>query len=319
MKGDQIVQENARERAEVEHAPAGGRCAVRASGGSGGGGRSATRTGSAGDVAVGHHNDERLGFALGDQVVHDEAGVSLVAPAGFIFAAAVLQVEHGIAPGRILFIVRRRVDEAAEHGVGVLGRIEGLAQLAMRHVFESVEVMILGGDFDAAAPATGAVEIQAARIRNLGAVDDDLVVMKPFVLRSRFADPGAVVALGQGILHGADVERDALGLGRDDACAYAAFGVDLGVLLAALVQGGRLEVLHDRFVGLGVAERAHEQGAQREQCELCFHGVVQRGVGGCRANPGVGPGRGPPGASDERRTDGRHLARTSRRAWAGQG
>ena len=73
---------------------------------------------TAADVAaVIHHDDEGLGFALGDQVVHDQARVALAAPAGFIFARAVLQVEHRIALARILVVIGRRVDEAVAIGI----------------------------------------------------------------------------------------------------------------------------------------------------------------------------------------------------------
>ena len=65
----------------------------------------------AADAAVFHHDDEGLGFALGDQVVHDQAGVALAAPAGFIFAPAVLQIEHRIALARVLVVAGRRVNE----------------------------------------------------------------------------------------------------------------------------------------------------------------------------------------------------------------
>ena len=107
----------------------------------------------AGDVAIGHHDDEGLGFALGDQVVHDQAGVPLAAPAGFILAAAVLQIQHRIALGRVLVIIRRRVNEAAENGIGVLGIVEGLPQLAMRHVLDGVEVLVLRREFRRRCPS----------------------------------------------------------------------------------------------------------------------------------------------------------------------
>ena len=64
------------------------------------------------------NDDERLGPPLGDQVVHDQPGVALVAPTCLVLAPAVLEVEHGVAPVRVLLVVGRRVDEAAADGVG---------------------------------------------------------------------------------------------------------------------------------------------------------------------------------------------------------
>jgi hypothetical protein len=66
----------------------------------------------------------------------------------------------------------------------------------MRHVFEGVEILVFGGDFDATAPATGAVEVQAAGVRNLGAIDEELIIVETFVLRLGDADPCAFIALG---------------------------------------------------------------------------------------------------------------------------
>ena len=173
---DQIIDKNRSETAEVEPASAGtggtsrpaapgaravGRPAHRLARG-----RSTTWAGSAGNIAVGHHDDEGPGFACGDQVVHDQAGVTLVAPAGFIFPAAVLQIQHRITLGLIFFIIRRSVNEAAESGIGAFGIVEGLPQLTVGHILEGIEVLVLGGDFDAAAPAAAAVEVQAAGVRN---------------------------------------------------------------------------------------------------------------------------------------------------------
>src|SRR4029450_3590054 len=50
------------------------------------------------DAAVFHHDDERLAFALREQVVHNETRVALATPARFIFAAAIA-VDR--APGNV--------------------------------------------------------------------------------------------------------------------------------------------------------------------------------------------------------------------------
>ncbi|MGO8928376.1 MAG: hypothetical protein ACLQU3_16030 [Limisphaerales bacterium] len=122
----------------------------------------------------------------------------------------------------------------------------------MRHILDGIEVLVLGRDFDTTAPAVAAVEIQAAGVRDPGAIDDELVIVKTFVLRPRVADPGAVVTLGQGVCCAAqELERDALGLRRDHAGADPPFRVDLGILFAGLIQRRRLKILHRRLVCLG--------------------------------------------------------------------
>jgi hypothetical protein len=112
----------------------------------------ATTAGAADTAAVFHHDDEGLGFTIGNQVVHDEVGTALVASAGFIFAHAVLQIEHREALVGVLIIIRRGVNEAVAGRVAGFGEVVDLPQLAMGHVLERVKVLILGGDFDAATP-----------------------------------------------------------------------------------------------------------------------------------------------------------------------
>ena len=102
----------------------------------------------------------------------------MMTPAGFIFAHAVLEVEDGIALGGILVIVRRSIDVGVAFGAGGLGVVIDLTQLAMGHFLEGVKVLVFGGNFDAAAPTTGAVEIEAAGIRNLGAIDNELIIVE---------------------------------------------------------------------------------------------------------------------------------------------
>ena len=199
-------------------------------------------------AAVVHHDDERPGFARGNQVVHDQVGLALIRPAGFVLSAAVLEIQHRIAGLRVVVVARRRVDETAPHGVVHLGVVDRLADLAVRDVLEGVEVLVLGRYFDAAAPAARAVEVEAVWVRDLRAVHPELVVMEPFVLGRRITDPDAVRTLGEGIPHGADIEQDALRVRRDEAGADPALGIDLRILLAGLVRRCRPEVVHGRHL-----------------------------------------------------------------------
>jgi hypothetical protein len=113
-------------------------------------------------------------------------------------------------------------------------------------VLESVEVLVLGRDLDAATPAAGAVKEHAAGIRNLGPVDIKLIIMETFVLGIRIAGPNAILVLSHGVSYAAYIEQDALGLRRDDAGPDTTFGVDLGVLLTKLIGRCRFEVVHVR-------------------------------------------------------------------------
>ena len=143
--------------------------------------------------AVGHHDDEGLGLAFGDQVVHDQIGVALVAPGGFILAPAVLQVQHRIALGLVLVVVGRRVDKGAARGVGALGGEENLLHFAVGNVLEGVEVLIMSRNFDAAFPTSRTVEVQGAGIVEYSPINREMVVVEAFIQRScRGAHPGAI-------------------------------------------------------------------------------------------------------------------------------
>jgi hypothetical protein len=144
-----------------------------------------------------------------------------------------------------------------------------LAELPVRHLFERVEVRILCGHFDGAAPTSGTVEIVAVRIGNFGPIDDDGVVMKPFVQRSGVANPGAVLLLREGAAV-PETHAHALGLGRDDAEFHAALRVHLWILLARLIGRRGFPIIHRRFV-LDHADLSRQNRSEREKREFCFH------------------------------------------------
>src|SRR5206468_2038396 len=102
--------------------------------------------------------------------------------------------------GRILLVIGWRVDEAAAYGVGALGEVHILPQLAVRHVLELIKLLVLGGHFNRAAPATSAVEEMSARVRNVRAVDIDGVVVEALIQRPGRDKPRAVLTLGDGRL-----------------------------------------------------------------------------------------------------------------------
>ena len=56
-------------------------------------------------VAVGHHDDEWLGFTGGEQVIHDEIGVAEDGPDQLVAVGAVEQVEDGIARGLVALVI----------------------------------------------------------------------------------------------------------------------------------------------------------------------------------------------------------------------
>ena len=64
-------------------------------------------------IATLHDNNHRLSLAFCYQVVHDVLHHSLLAPARFVFAHAMLQIEHRIALGGVGFIFGRGINHGA--------------------------------------------------------------------------------------------------------------------------------------------------------------------------------------------------------------
>ena len=153
----------------------------------------------------------------------------LTAPAVFIFPGAVLNVQHRI-PFRSLFIIGRSIDVALQRGIGDLREEVHFPQVAVRHVFHRVEVRIVRGDFDAAAPTARSVEHQRSRIGDIYAIHVELVIVEAFILRVGNAGPPAVGVLGHRVADAADIEQHALRIRRPQTGAHAPLRIDLGIL-----------------------------------------------------------------------------------------
>ena len=177
--------------------------------------------------AVGHDDDERYALAIGDEVVHDEIGVPLIAPGCLVLAPTVLEVEDRVLL-LVLLVLRGRIDEGALDGAGALRGEENLLDLAVGHVIaESIEGSIVGGNFDAALPTAGTVVVVRTGVVEDATVDGDVVVVEAFVHGAfRGAPPEAVVTLREvGAATTAEAEADVhrLGIG----CLYAEAGIAL--------------------------------------------------------------------------------------------
>ena len=214
--------------------------------------------------AVGHHDDERLDLARGDEVVHDQVRVALVPPGVLVLTPAVLQVQHRVLL-LVLVILRRGVHPRDAVLVRAVGPEEHLLHLAVRHVLHGVEVGVVGRDLDTALPAGGAVVVVRAGIVEHAAVDGQVIVVEALVHGTGGrAHPGAVFRLVQDGSAGtaeAEAHDDGLGLGGVDLEAGEALGVHHRILLARLVELGRLEVfLDDEVVHLGIEALDGEVG-----------------------------------------------------------
>src|SRR5262245_66628636 len=109
----------------------------------------------------------------------------------------------------------------------------------MRHVLYRVEVLIMSGNFDPAFPTSRTVVVQRARIVECPAVHVEMVVVEPFIERSRRgAGPSAVLAFYErSAAATSEVHCDTLGLRRLAAKPRITLGADLRLLLAQVIHG----------------------------------------------------------------------------------
>ena len=244
-------------------------------------GRIRGRLAGAPRVAVGHHHDHRLGLALGDQVVEDEVGAPLPDPAGLVLAAAVLQVEHGIARPGLRVVAGGQVDQRVPPRPGRLRRVPDLADLSVRHVLDRVVVGARLRHLDGARVLAPAEERMAARVGELRAVDDHRVVVQAGNERRRDHRPEPVRLLLHVDLRPAPEVHPGLGgIGRLDADLDPAGAVHAGILGAPHVGLGRLEL-----TGLlRRTDRRHRQQRQRESQ------LLSSSAPPCRRHPSE-PGR----------------------------
>ncbi len=268
---DQVLDHHLLERAEhpAEVGPR-GRSGVLP----GRGRRRRRRTGCGGRVAGPtriaplHDDDHRPGFPLGDQVVHDEGHVPLPRPARLVLAAAVLEVQDGIAHLGVVVVTGRGVDEGATPLLGRLRVVPALPDLAVRNVLREIEVDPLLGDLDAAGVLARAVERVARRVVDLGAVDEHPIVVEPRHLGIGGRGPEAILVLRRRVPLGSEEpELDLLGIGCLDPERHPQVGVDLGIRLALDVGGRGDGVGRLRNPGPGrVARPGGGTAGQRATC-----------------------------------------------------
>ena len=107
-------------------------------------------------IATLHDHDHRLDFAGGDQVIQNEVGMTLPRPAGFIFSAPVLQIEHRIPKLLIGIVTRWSIDQQMPCFPRHLGVVPERTHLPVRHVLDVMEIDAGLRDFDAARRFAGA-------------------------------------------------------------------------------------------------------------------------------------------------------------------
>src|SRR5205814_5446898 len=135
-----------------------------------------------------------------------------------------LEIEDGVAAGRVGVVIGGRVDVSAAGGVGDFGLIPGDAHVAVGDVVGLIKVGAFFGDFNAAG-LFGPAEIGfAAGIVDGHAIDEEPVIMKTGDGGRNRDGPRAVVAFGhvegafaQAALAAAGLELDFLSAGGAEA------------------------------------------------------------------------------------------------------
>ena len=192
-------------------------------------------TWTAGIQTIIHEDDEGNGLAVGNQVVHDDARLTLGTPTRLVLTHTMLQVENGELLIRIGIIFCGQIDKAVTHRLGNRRPVINLVDRSLRHVFHRIKILVGSGHIDTASPTAGTIIILAARIRHGGAVDVELIVVETLVLRSGSASPDTVLVLGHLVDLSGDVKAYESGLRCRDLCTDHALRVHHRVLFVLLV------------------------------------------------------------------------------------
>ena len=173
-------------------------------------------------IAIRHHDDHRLRFARGNQIIEDEVRLALPRPPGFVFTAAVLEVEHGVALFRMCVVGRRRVDHRVPPRAGHLRVIPDFAHLPVRNILRQIIRRTRFGDLDRAGPLASAKVGRAPRIAHFGAVHDDHIVVEARRHRGRGKRPESVgLFLHLGLRTAPEIHPDFTGVRRLEADLHA--------------------------------------------------------------------------------------------------
>ena len=195
----------------------------------------------------------------------------LAHPAGLVLAAAVLQVQHGIALLRLLVVARRRVDQRVAPRAGHLREVPDLAHLAVRHVLDRVVRRAGFRHLDGARVLAAAEERTAAGVGHLHAVHDQHVVVQARHERLGDDTPHAVRLLHHVDLRPApEVQPDLRRVGRLQPDLDSSLAVDAGVLRIPDVGGGRPKV--SRLLRRAEAARSGQQ--HQRQSKSCHRSLL---------------------------------------------
>ena len=128
------------------------------------------------DVAVGHHQNHRLGLALGDEVVHDLCGTTQLAPCILVATDAVQQIEYGIFLTAGL-VACRGVDGQSTGNIGRRTLVPYLCHRTVSHLVHLIQVCagVTANEQHAEQVVDVADVIDVQRVDNLHAVDNHII------------------------------------------------------------------------------------------------------------------------------------------------
>ena len=165
-------------------------------------GRRSVRSGLdfARDVAVGHDDDHRLGFAVGDQIVQDHVGFAGPGPGSFDLTVAMQEVEHGILL-RAGLVPRRRVDIEHARRLELLGIVEVHvdSSVADRPLFKN-GLLVSRNDKHAGRAPAAQFQVRIRGVRHAQtAVDGVPVGVETRIQRAYRQAPDTLVVLLEGL------------------------------------------------------------------------------------------------------------------------
>ena len=222
-------------------------------------------------LAAVHYDKHRHALLGSNQVVHDVVDLALDCPAGLIFSAAVIEVQHGVALVGLLLILGGNIDVAGSPCLGEFRPVSLHADLSVGNILRQIEVYTDFGNLDGAGHHAAAIEQLARRVGHMHAVYVDEIVVETGNLRLAGDLPDAVGILGHGV-DMSEVELHAFSTGGIHLEGYGQVRIDLGILLAKDIGAGRSRLRDEADHRFFLAGR--QCGGSCYQCYeyiSCFH------------------------------------------------
>ena len=131
---------------------------------------------------VSHNNDERFTLTFGNQIIHNQIGMSLTTPSCFVFSPTMLQVKYR----ELLFAIvsRWQINKCSSSAVCTWRWEQHLHYLSMRNILHCIEILVVCRNFDTAFPTYRTIIVIGTRVIHYTTIDCQVIIVETFVHRT---------------------------------------------------------------------------------------------------------------------------------------